>query len=174
MLKNRIIFVVLLLCAGAVSAQVYKWVDADGVVHYSDQPAPGAERIEIKQNTQRPPATSNASRPAARTAPAQPEPTKPFAYTSLSFSSPTAEQTLWNIGGTLNVSLNLAPGLRNGDRVTLYFDGTSQPIAGLSTQLEEVWRGAHNLQAEVVDANGTLMIRSEPIRFYVQQTSIQN
>ncbi|MGB5354977.1 MAG: DUF4124 domain-containing protein [Woeseia sp.] len=174
MLKNRIIFVLLLLAAGAVSAQVYKWVDEDGVVHYSDQPAPGAERVEIKQNTQRARPTGTAARPAARSAEAQPEPTKPFAYTSLSFSSPTAEQTLWNIGGTLNVTLSLSPGLRSGDRVTLYFDGASQPIAGLSTQLEEVWRGTHNLQAEVVDANGTLMIRSEPIRFFVQQTSIQN
>ncbi|NND54667.1 MAG: DUF4124 domain-containing protein [Gammaproteobacteria bacterium] len=172
MLTNRIIFVLLLLCAGAVSAQVYKWVDEDGVVHYSDQPHPGAERVDIKQNTFRAP--SAGTQPARGDAAEQSQPDRPFAYESLTFSSPTAEQTLWNIGGTLNVTLSLSPGLRNGDRVTLYVDGASQPIAGLSTQLEEVWRGAHNLQAEVVDANGTLMIRSDPIRFYVQQTSVQN
>ena len=27
------------------AAVVYKWTDADGVVHYSDQPVPGAEKI---------------------------------------------------------------------------------------------------------------------------------
>ena len=27
------------------AAVVYKWVDADGVVHYSDQASPGAEKI---------------------------------------------------------------------------------------------------------------------------------
>ena len=26
------------------SAVVYKWIDADGVVHFSDQPVPGAEK----------------------------------------------------------------------------------------------------------------------------------
>ena len=35
------------LAAGVAThaAVVYKWVDADGVVHLSDQPVPGAERI---------------------------------------------------------------------------------------------------------------------------------
>lgn len=175
MSKNRIIPVLLLLCAGAVSAQVYKWVDADGVVHYTDQPVPGAERIDIKQNTvSTPAARSTRSAPRNAAAAESAEPAKPFSYESISFGSPTSEQTLWNIGGTLNVSIRLSPALRRGDQVRLYFDGALSATAGLSTQLEEVWRGAHNLQAEVVDANGTLMIRSEPIRFYVQQTSVAN
>ncbi|MGP0088234.1 MAG: DUF4124 domain-containing protein, partial [Steroidobacteraceae bacterium] len=29
----------------AQAAVVYKWTDADGVVHFSDQPEPGAEKI---------------------------------------------------------------------------------------------------------------------------------
>ena len=45
-------------------------------------------------------------------------------------------------------------------------------VSGTAFQLQEVWRGMHNLQAEVLDETGQLMIRSEPIRFYVQQTSI--
>ncbi|NNE61472.1 MAG: DUF4124 domain-containing protein, partial [Woeseia sp.] len=49
--KCRISAVVLFLCAAAASAQVYKWTDADGVVHYSDQPTPGAEIIDIQENT---------------------------------------------------------------------------------------------------------------------------
>ncbi len=161
-------------CA-ANAQEVYKWVDEDGVTHYSDQPVPGAERVQI---TTRPGARA-APRPtrpaaAARASEQPPEPERPFSYESLAFASPTAEQTLWNIGGTLDVRLNLQPGLRSGDRVRLYFDGEAQTINGLQAQLSEVWRGTHNLQAEVVDQNGALMIRSEPIRFYVQQTSILN
>ena len=56
----------------------------------------------------------------------------------------------------------------------LYFDGEPQTVSGLRTELQEVWRGTHNLQAEVVNENGELMIRSDPIRFYVQQTSVRN
>ena len=35
---------VLLLCAAGASAQMYKWTDAKGVAHFSDQPPPGSDR----------------------------------------------------------------------------------------------------------------------------------
>ena len=41
---------VLLLPGIAAAEQVYKRRDAQGVVEYSDQPSPGAEKIEIKPN----------------------------------------------------------------------------------------------------------------------------
>jgi hypothetical protein len=56
--------------------------------------------------------------------------------------------------------------------VRAYFDGTLLESAGLSFQLQEVYRGEHNLQAEVVDESGKVLIRSQPSRFYVQQTSV--
>ncbi|HTY50119.1 MAG TPA: DUF4124 domain-containing protein, partial [Steroidobacteraceae bacterium] len=31
----------------AMASIVYKWVDADGVTHYSDTPVPGAVRTEL-------------------------------------------------------------------------------------------------------------------------------
>lgn len=35
----------------AAAAQIYKWVDEDGVVHYTDQPVqPSAERVAIRSN----------------------------------------------------------------------------------------------------------------------------
>lgn len=177
MFKHCIALAGLLLCAATASAQVYKWVDEDGVVHYSDQPVPGAEVVFIEQNTvrTRSPRATVRPLPGADAAPDS-APAATFAYETISFASPVAEQTLWNIGGTLNVALNLSPGLRLNDRVRLYFDGepVQNNVVGTSTQLEEVWRGSHNLQAEVVDENGNLMIRSEPIRFYVQQTSVLN
>lgn len=176
MFKNCITFSLLLLCAPVAFAQIYKWVDEDGVVHYSDQPTPGSERIYLEQDAPRSRPVRSRERTTPRPRDAQPaaEPAQPFAYQSLSFSSPVPEQTLWNIGGTLNVSLSLSPALRDGDQVILFFDGEPRTIRGLGTQLEEVWRGAHNLQAQVVDANGNMMIRSQPMRFYVQQTSILN
>ena len=41
-----------------------------------------------------------------------------------------------------------------------------------SFQINEVYRGVHNIQAEVVDESGNMMIRSMPNRFYVQQNTI--
>lgn len=46
---NRKLAVLLLLsCAGAASAQVYKWVDEKGVTHYSDAPPPPTTPAKIK------------------------------------------------------------------------------------------------------------------------------
>jgi hypothetical protein len=49
-----------LLLAGSASAGVYKWVDQDGKVHYSDKPVAGAEEQKIKA----PGVSSGGSEPA--------------------------------------------------------------------------------------------------------------
>jgi len=54
----------------------------------------------------------------------------------------------------------------------VYYNGQQRLVSGTSFQIEEVFRGVHNLQAEVIDATGRLMIRSETNRFYVQQNSV--
>jgi hypothetical protein len=166
----------LILLASGVLAQAYRWVDKDGVVHYSDRPEPGAEEVQLPVS--RPssgPTTPAASSPYSRSEEApESDANQPFSYQSLSIAAPASEQTLWNIEGVLNVSLSLQPGLRSGHQVRVYFDGSPRMVSGTSFQLEEVYRGAHNLQAEVIDQAGKLMIRSEPSRFYVQQNAIAN
>ena len=172
-MQIRIIVILLgLLAAGSALAQAYKWTDADGVVHYSDRPQPGATEVDLGKY----------SAPQGNTLARKPLPRRPadttkddsgaFRYTSLSIASPAAEETLWNIEAVLNVSVALSPALQRGHRLRVYFDGTPQEVSGMSFQLQEVYRGAHNLQAEVVDQAGKVLIRSQPSRFYVQQTSV--
>ena len=175
-MESRTILVLLglLVMPLAAAYEVYKWTDDDGVVHYSDQPVPGAQRIEL--------ADPNTSEPLVRQPdevlqsggeqePAEDE--APFRYESFEIVSPGAEETLWNIGGVLNVSMALSPPLQPGHQVRVYFDGNPQMVSGTSVQLQEVWRGVHNLQAEVLDETGKLMIRSKTNRFYVQQTTVR-
>jgi len=176
MLKRIIIGSGILLCAGAVFAQAYKWIDEDGVVHYSDRPHPGAEIVELPHyNAPNRPAST--PRPTVRRSTrseqdAEETDDKPFSYKTLTIASPAPEETLWNIEGVLNVTLDLQPGLQQGHRVRVYFDGEAQMVNGTSFQLQEVYRGVHNVQAEVLDETGKLMIRSLPNRFYVQQNTI--
>ena len=172
MLKRTFIAFITILAAGVVMAQAYKWVDDEGVVHYSDRPREGAERIELPKSS-----TRRATTPApARTVSRQPATTEEapaaFKYESLEISTPAAEETLWNIETILNVSLSVQPALQTGHQIRVYFDGESQMVSGTSFQLEEVYRGIHNLQAEIVDERGKLMIRSRTNRFYVQQNNI--
>jgi hypothetical protein len=69
--------------------------------------------------------------------------------------------------------LSLTPALQPGHQVRVYFDGNPQIVSGTSFQLNEVWRGVHNLQAEVLDETGQMMIRTRTNRFYVQQSTVR-
>lgn len=161
-----------LLASASVLAQAYKWVDEEGVTHYSDRPQEGAEQINLSGYSRNTGAQFYRQRPVAEDADETAEDTGPFRYESLAVSSPGAEETLWNIEGTLSVSLALSPGLQNGHRVRVYFDGQPREVSGSSFQIEEVHRGVHNIQVEVIDGTGKLMIRSVANRFYVQQNSV--
>ena len=171
-MEIRSIFVIIgLLATTAVVADAYKWVDDDGVVSYSDRQEPGAEKIDLSAD--RPssiPYYPDRARPPARTDDQEPGAETPFRYESVSVSSPGAEVTLWDIAGVLNVSLDLTPGLQSNHQVRVILDGAEpQAVGGQNFQLQEVWRGVHNIQVEVIDQTGRVMIRSTPNRFYVQQ-----
>ncbi len=174
MLKRTIIAFIATLAAGAVLAQAYKWTDEDGVVHFSDRPQPGAEQIQLPTPRRRPPPPPRTvSSAAAATAGTAPEEAAVFRYESLTIGSPLAEETLWNIEGVLNVTLNLQPALQTGHRIRVFFDGEPRYVNRTSFQIDEVYRGVHNLQAEILDESDTMMIRSMPNRFYVQQNAIR-
>ena len=169
-----ILILLALFVGGAALADTYTWTDDEGVVHYSDRPHPGAKRIILD--------SPNTSRSLARQRAADAESTedastadagKPIRYESFEIASPGAEETLWNIEGVLNVSLSLTPALLPGHQVRVYFDGNPQIVSGTSFQLQEVWRGVHNLQAEVLDETGQMQIRTRPNRFYVQQSTVR-
>ncbi len=169
--KRPILLVIGLLAASAVAAQAYRWVDENGVVHYSDRPQPGAEQVILPEAN-----TTTVRRYTPPGAEAQEEEAEeeqgPFRYDSIEIASPGAEETLWNIEGVLNVSVALTPGLQPGHQVRVYFDGEPRMVTSTSFQIDEVWRGVHNIQVEVLSEGGELMIRSRPNRFYVQQNTV--
>lgn len=47
-MKNLLMAAALLAATGAMAAELYRWVDPQGVVHYGDYPkAEGAERVQV-------------------------------------------------------------------------------------------------------------------------------
>lgn len=172
-METRTILVLLgLLAAAAATADTYRWTDEQGEVHYSDRPHPGAERITIDDpNTSQSPAPRSSAN--AATANEADDTSESVRYNSFEVSSPGAEETLWNIEGVLNVSLALNPVMQPGHQIRVYFDGATQMVSGTSFQLQEVHRGVHNLQAEVLDETGKMMIRTRTNRFYVQQSTVR-
>ncbi len=152
------IFTLLLLLPWLmVSAEtVYKTVDEDGNVVFSDQPSDDAEVIQLQEvqtidnpNKARLPSTSN-RREAAD--PAE-------YYQAFSFISPEPDEGYRNNAGNLSVSLSLQPGLQRGHKVVIKLDGNE--IANgkaLSASVQNVDRGTHSLSATVVDNAGKTLI----------------
>src|SRR5688572_23778255 len=89
-----IAFIAMLFMWGsALSTTVYKWVDANGVTHYSDQPHPGATKLEVGAiQTYSAPAASPPNAVRARSN-AQAGPV----YAACELSQPTNEQVYFNV-----------------------------------------------------------------------------
>lgn len=165
-----LLFVLAAATATAGATEIYRWVDADGQAHYSDQWQPGAERIQVKESPAHgppQPAATPAGQVAAAAAPRA-------AYQELEIASPEQEQVLWNIGSQLPVSIRLEPALQPGHELRLFLDGQQQdlPAGSTAVTLPDVYRGVHTLRAEVVSETGETLITSPTRTFMVRQTSM--
>lgn len=163
-----VIFFALVVAAGFARADtVYRWVDAQGNVHYSDHPHPGASKVRL-------PPTQTYAPPQIGQSPA-PEPLPPAAptagYSQFTLASPGKEATLWYVH-EVTVTVNLSPDLRSGDTITYHLDGkTIGPTQATSVTFKDVDRGEHTASATLNAANGASM-STGPVTFYVRQKSI--
>jgi hypothetical protein len=148
-------------------------VDDEGQVHYSDTPHDGATEIDVAPaQTFSLPSTPASS--AVQDQSAEQE-SGPVSYETLQITSPSQEETIWNTGGQVTVAIQLQPGLQTGHRIVVYLDGQKQaglPSRSSSMGLSEVTRGQHQLKTEVQDENGRVLISSQPLTFFYQQTSV--
>jgi hypothetical protein len=170
-----------LLCGVAFTAgaaEIWRWRDANGVVHYSDQPRAGAERILIE--TPRPPAEQ----------PPPPEPPaqgaqdsgsqegnasrQPFSYSSCQVVAPTQDENFQGVQ-PISVSLSVEPEVQPGHRIQLLVNGAALPDwPPTATQytLPEVYRGSHTLSVRIVDARGRPVCSGPSITFHLRQQSV--
>ncbi|AOU99262.1 hypothetical protein BI364_16145 [Acidihalobacter yilgarnensis] len=167
----RLLFIFCLLFTTAAQATIYRWVNAQGDVVFSDVPPPNgnAQKLELNHplNTMQTPQQLSGPQPATGSS-GQVAP-----YRSLAITSPTNNQSVRANNGDITVSLSLSPALRPGDRIRLFMDG-AQVYSGTSTQipLSNVNRGTHMLYAAVETAGGSVAIRSSGISFTLLRHSI--
>ena len=165
----RILLLLLLVPQAAVS-EVYRWVDDEGNIVFSDTPRPGAETVQISEPMIVP------SGPSLRPRPPDDNKVKSAVpYASLEISSPTNEQTFRNVS-SVGVSVDLVPRLQTafGHKLQLHLDGAPASSPGTSTSfsLTDLERGAHHVNVVVVDAQGTVFASSPTVTFFLHKQSI--
>ena len=166
----------LFLALAVGGADVYRWIDADGQAHYSDQPSPGAKRVAIEVGRPATGAEKVGGVTSSTKDTADDTPDTPLRYQSLTIASPAQEAVLWNIEGQLDVAAELQPALQPGHAVQFYLDGKMNPAepGETRTRIPRVFRGEHTLRVEVVDPTGRSLASSPMTRFFVRQTTTAN
>ena len=173
-MRRALIFTTLLLATSAF-ATTYKWVDKDGVVHFSDRPVPGAVVVDVHSAQTFPAQRPQSSPGAGNEEDSGDDQQQQQAYTKLDVWKPENGQTFRASENQVDVRLRLEPELQQGDSIWIYLDGKrvdGLPSSGEAFTLKEVWRGSHTLNAIVADRGGKPLIRSQTITFFMQQTSV--
>ena len=172
-MKRFIKLMALLLCGLAVLSagfgdNLYKWVDEQGNVHYSDKPHPGATRIHLpKPTTYAAPAGAAPETRAANT-PASAQPQQQ-GYSLFEISEPEQDQVFWNVQD-VTVILSVQPALQPGDQVTITLDDkTVGPTAATTATFSDLNRGEHTVHASLSGPNGSMT--AKPVTFYIQQAT---
>jgi hypothetical protein len=157
-----------------VRAQVYESKDKSGAPVFSDTPSQGAKPVEMQ--------APNVVGPQQGPAQVPPPPAPAFTYSQLAIVSPTAQTTIHTNTGAFDVQLSVSPDLRQGDAFVLTLDGNTLPTRyasaaiGLTSQDYQMAAAnthQHSLAAAVLDANGKVMISSDPVSFYVSRTTVR-
>jgi hypothetical protein len=156
------------LISAAPAAVVYKWTDADGVVHFSDQPVPGAEKITTSGGSTR--GILSQPMPGGGTVPAKPKP-RPVQHASI--SSPAPDQTFTG-GEQVSASLSVEPALAPGQLVSWTLNGAQVGQSSNATQLmlPDLPRGTYTLAATVSDSVSGESISADPVTFNVVRPSL--
>lgn len=163
---------IMLLLVGNAHAAIYKSINADGEIVYSDIPSKGAEALKMPAlPTYTPP-------PATPSVSSKTETVAKVVYEDFVFLKPADNTTIRNNQGIINAELKLTPALRSkrNHRVQFYLDGEAygEPGSSIRTTMSNVDRGEHSLTASVLDASGNTLISADPVIVHLHRQTINN
>lgn len=156
-------FLLVLSCAGALAAgdEVYRYVDADGLVHYTDR----APERNAKPLAMRPPPGVRA---AGKARFYSPEALREAARFAVRVESPTPDERFATGRPPTLVAASVMPGLVKGFRLIYQVDGRNLPATPsdqLSIALTPLSEGSHEVRVILLDPAGREVARSETSRF---------
>ncbi|MEO9946862.1 DUF4124 domain-containing protein [Paraglaciecola sp.] len=168
-MKLLYIIGLLLLCITASANVIYKTVKEDGTVVYTDIPSKGATSVNLS-------AVNSAVIPTLKGSNAKPnisgphkQPEKVIVYT-VSILNPVAEQTIRNNSGELTVTAQVSPDTPG--KYNLFLDNQLVSTKGNGLfRLENLERGAHEIEVKFLNNSGKILASSELQTFYLHKAS---
>lgn len=153
------------------NAEVYKVMDADGNVTFTDNPPandPTTEAVDLPEiNTQ--PALPVPARGKAKEEEQQ-------GYQEITIVSPAHDSTIPPGHQEVGVSVSLTPELQPGHQIQLIFNGQpyGSPTPTTSFSILSLIRGEHSIQVQVLDSELNVVGTSSTNTIHVKRHSIQH
>ena len=163
---------VLLRAAGsALATTLYRWVDAQGVVHYSDTPQPGAQEIQIQPpQTYRAPAVRSGSGRRRRQRAACADRTLPLMTPARIHAARTRDNPSCS-PKRCRSPCSLRPGLQPGDQVTCTVDGAPLPTSSRHASIRSRNRNAAHIRSAPACATATAKRSARRIAGHLQRAA---
>lgn len=176
-----ILGLLLLLGSSSMQADVYKVVDAEGNVTYTDQaPADGSSPMKLPELSiietdyaPEPTAPDDAASADGEAAATQPTPRDlRKMYKDFRITSPAEEETFWGTENTVVVSWASSTAILPDMSVRLFIDGQQQGNTQDGMLAATLDRGEHKVYAELLDSRGRRVVTTPTVTFFVQQNSV--
>lgn len=180
LLRGGSIFVLLMCFSLTAQAQIYKVVDKDGNVTYTDQaPGDGTEPMDLPELSVVSTDYEADEKPAA-TEPVEEVAEKELTrkdlrklYKDFRISRPAPEETFWGTENTVVVAWESSEPLQEGLSVQFSIDGKAQAASGENMMGITLDRGSHTVSATIVDERGRPIMSTDTVTFYVHQASVR-
>jgi hypothetical protein len=172
----------LLLAAGTLTAQVYKTVDEEGNVTFTDQPpGDGSQPIElrplsiIEAPTYQKPVKSTEEATEGEGGKEMSLGYMRKNYADFAIVAPQQEESVWHPEDVITVAWNARYQLQPGMQVTVSVDGVRQtPTTEQVIAVTGLERGEHTVTAELTDAKNRRVAMAEPVTFFIRRPGLYN
>jgi len=164
----------LFAASSAAFGQIYRTVDANGNVVFTDiAPVDRSAGAASQAITVQP---VNTFQPPVQAAPANTPVTSTASdyYSELVVIFPTEDATIRDNAGNIQIEVAISPGLRSDHRLLLVLDGEPTEVEAENGvfELSNVDRGTHTAGARVVDRQGNVLIESNPTTFNLMRVAV--
>lgn len=145
-------------------AAVYKKVDADGNVSFSDVPDKSAQLVNVAPLETVPALSPDVIAKTLSDDDSQKSAAANINYT-IKIISPKSDQTYHRSADAFSANVEVKPNLQDGDHLVFLVDGKTSDQTIPPNTLD---RGQHQFEARVVSAKGRIL-KSQTTTFFVQQ-----
>jgi hypothetical protein len=157
--------------AAVAQDQIYRTVDANGNVVFTDVPPvnrqgqPDGQKVTVEP--------SNTYEPPVLAAPPQSQASSDSGvssyYSELTVVAPVEDATIRDNAGEVLIQAVSTPSLRSDHRMLLVMDGAPTEVEAIDGvfQLSNVDRGTHTAGARIVNGEGVVQIESSGVTFHL-------